>query len=180
VRRSPRRSCRAMARWRLPAAKCSLPAMISPGLRVEFEEFTAPLLDQMVGHHEHRFPGQPHAPHFIAAAAIVQVFPAPPTWARSVLPLCRMRHTASFDARPGHGRAAARGPCRAGSDARRCCAARASRSARCMNAAGYFMMRARDPGLVIDSASLYSPGTSSSMVGRSSLPAVIWPFCQSN
>ena len=57
---------------------------------------------------------------------------------------------------------------------------RASRSARCMNAAGYFMMRASDPGLVIDAASLYSPGTSSSMVGSSSLPAVIWPFCQSN
>lgn len=41
------------------------------------------------------------------------------------------------------------------------------------NAPVYFMMRARLLGLVIDSASLYSPGTSSSMVGSSSVPAVI-------
>src|SRR5579875_2832356 len=56
---------------------------------------------------------------------------------------------------------------------------------RCAPAGGagrrrYFMMRARLPGLVIEAASLYSPGTSSSMVGSVSVPAVIWPFCQSN
>ena len=34
------------------------------GLRIELQEFRAPLLDQMVGHHEHGLLGQPHAAHF--------------------------------------------------------------------------------------------------------------------
>ena len=35
-----------------------------PGLRIEFQEFRAPLLDQMVGHDEHGLLGQPQAAHF--------------------------------------------------------------------------------------------------------------------
>ena len=35
-----------------------------PGLRIELEELRAPLLDEMIGHHEHRFFRQTKAAHF--------------------------------------------------------------------------------------------------------------------
>ena len=55
---------RAIARWRLPAAKCSLPAMKRFALRIELEKLRAPLLDQVIRHDEHRLLRKPQPPHF--------------------------------------------------------------------------------------------------------------------